>query len=271
MNQSIKKAFLDTKDAQIFYQIAGEGKALLLLHRSPRSSDEFRTMMPILARARQVIAMDLMGYGDSDLPPRDYSMADYAQRAIDLLDELDIKTTSILGNHTGAYLAAEIAAAYRDRVEKLILCNVDRFSEENKSLILKFYESFQLQSDPNHLVEKWSYLQSIAGSLELTNRCFLDMVKCFGHPPYGAAAVVNYVDNLEERFSLIKCPTLVMSGTEDIKELEKLGMATAAERDFIFKIIPQAEKVDIDGGTICMMSQMPEQISKIVVDFLDRT
>ena len=70
MNQLIKRAFLDTEDGQILYRIGGEGEPLLLLHMTPRSSDEFREVMPILAQHRQVIAMDLMGLGDSDKPPQ---------------------------------------------------------------------------------------------------------------------------------------------------------------------------------------------------------
>jgi hypothetical protein len=42
-----------------------------------------------------------MGLGDSDKPPRLYSVADYAKTAIALLDELSIKQTDILGDHTG--------------------------------------------------------------------------------------------------------------------------------------------------------------------------
>ncbi|MEO0687146.1 MAG: alpha/beta hydrolase, partial [Cyanobacteria bacterium J06649_11] len=49
MSKKIKRAFLDTEDGQIHYRIGGEGEALLLLHMNPRSSDEYRELMPILA------------------------------------------------------------------------------------------------------------------------------------------------------------------------------------------------------------------------------
>ena len=86
MKQQIKRAFLDTEDGQILYRIGGEGDPLLLLHMNPRSSDEFRELMPIFAQNRQVMAMDLMGFGDSDKPPRMYTIADYAKTAIALLE-----------------------------------------------------------------------------------------------------------------------------------------------------------------------------------------
>ncbi|MEM7596039.1 MAG: alpha/beta hydrolase, partial [Cyanobacteria bacterium P01_A01_bin.83] len=127
MSQFIKRAFLDTEDGQILYRIAGTGSPLLLLHMAPRSSDEFLEVMSILANTRQVIAMDLMGLGDSDRPPREYSVTDYAQCAIALWEQLGIKKCSVLGSLTGGYIAGEIAAAYPERVEKLILCNVFGF------------------------------------------------------------------------------------------------------------------------------------------------
>ncbi len=135
MKQLIKRAFLDTDDGQILYRIGGEGEPLLLLHMTPRSSDEFREIMPILAQHRQVIAMDLMGLGDSDKPPRIYSVADYAQTVIALWDRLGIKKSSIFGSLTGGYIAGEVAAAYPERVNKLILCIVHGFDKEETEKI----------------------------------------------------------------------------------------------------------------------------------------
>ncbi|NET61836.1 MAG: hypothetical protein F6K47_38680 [Symploca sp. SIO2E6] len=69
--------------------------------------------------------------------------------------------------------------------------------------------------------------------------------------------------------ALIKCPTLILSGTEDIKQLERLGLSKLENRHLIAQAIPQAKLLEIEGGTICMMNQMPEEISRVVVDFLD--
>jgi pimeloyl-ACP methyl ester carboxylesterase len=82
MNKPIKRAFLDTEDGQILYRISGEGKPLLLLHQNFRSGDEFRELIPIFAQKRLVIAMDFLGLGDSDKPPRMYSIEDYAKTVI---------------------------------------------------------------------------------------------------------------------------------------------------------------------------------------------
>lgn len=271
MKTTIKRAFLDTPDGQILYRICGEGEALIMLHRSPRSSDEFTAIIPILAQNRLVIAMDLMGYGDSDPPPRNYSLEDYAHTIVLLLDELGIQKTHLLGNHTGGYIAGEFAAAYPHKINKLVLSNMDYFSQEQLDILLKYYDkNYQIKIDGSNLVKRWSISNSYAHTPELTYRVFLDQLKCFNRPPYGLLAVKQYFDKLNKRFALINCPTLFLSGTEDMKALEKLGLAKAENRDLITQAIPQATRINLEGGNFCMMNQMPARISKVIIDFLDQ-
>jgi pimeloyl-ACP methyl ester carboxylesterase len=270
MNQRIKRAFLDTEDGQILYRIGGEGEPLLLLHMTPRSSDEFQELMPILAPQKLVIAMDLMGLGDSDRPPRVYSVADYAKTVIMLLNELGIRKTSIFGSLTGGYIAGEVAAAYPERVEKLILCNVHGFDEEERDKILKRYaQGFQSKEDGSHLIERWLSRVNYVGKGELNHRCILDDLKAFNAPVYTGLAVSNYCLSAQERFCLIKCPTLILLGEKALEPLEKAGLAKAKHQRWLSKVIPDSQRVELEGGTLWMINQMSEEVSKVVVDFLD--
>lgn len=272
MNQAIKRAFLDTEDGQIHYRIGGEGEALLLLHMQPRSSDEFRELMPIFAQKYRVIAMDLMGFGDSDKPPKMYSVADYAKTVITLLDELGIEKVSLMGHHSGAFVSGEVAAAYPERVEKLIMCNVAGFGEVGKAeLMRRFHEGFVIKEDGSHLMERWLARARYVGSAELNHRWVLDDLRCFGYPLYAVWAVGNYCMDAAERFSLIKCPTLIIWGIEDMEEFEHLGLALAKDRFFLCQAIPHGKVVEFPNGTICMMNQIPEKISQVVLEFLDET
>jgi pimeloyl-ACP methyl ester carboxylesterase len=92
---------------------ADAGTPLLLLHQTPRSIDEFAEVMPLLARERRVVAMDTPGYGCSDRVPGQPGVADYAGAAIDVLDGLGIERVIVVGHHTGAIIAVEMAAATR--------------------------------------------------------------------------------------------------------------------------------------------------------------
>jgi pimeloyl-ACP methyl ester carboxylesterase len=271
MSPRIKRAFLDTEDGQIHYRVGGEGNPLLLLHMNPRSSDEFRELMPLfIQQGRQVIAMDLMGFGDSDKPSHLYSVADYAKTAMLLLDELGIEQTDLLGNHTGAFVSGEIAVAYPDRVKKLILCNVAGFGDAGKAeLMQRFEQGFVIQPDGSHLMERWLARSRYVGSAELNHRWVLDDLKCFGYPLYAVWAVGNYCMDAAERFHFIQCPTLILWGIDDVQEFEHLGLALAKDRYFVAQAIPHSTVVEIKGGTICMMNQIPEDISKTVIEFLN--
>ncbi|RCJ38372.1 hydrolase [Nostoc minutum NIES-26] len=271
MSQRIKRAFLDTEDGQILYRIGGEGEPILLLHMTPRSSDEFRELMPILAAKKLVIAMDLMGLGDSDKPPRVYSVADYAKTAIALLDELGIKKASIFGSLTGGYIAGEVAAAYPERVEKLILCNVIGFSQEERDKIFKTYsQGSQIKEDGSHLMERWLARVSYVGKGELNHRCVLDDLKTFNSPVYPGIAVANYCLSTQERFRLIKCPTLILSGEKGLEPLEKAGLARYENQLWLREVIPDSQRVELEGGTLWMLNQMPEEVLKAIVDFLEK-
>jgi pimeloyl-ACP methyl ester carboxylesterase len=270
MKQKIKRAFLDTEDGQILYRIGGEGEPLVLLHMTPRSSDEFRELMPMLAQNRCVIAMDLMGLGDSDKPPRVYSVADYAKTIIALLDELGINKTSIFGSLTGGYIAGEVAAAYPERVEKLILCNVFGFDEEETDKILKRYsQGFQLKKDGSHLLERWLSRVSYVGKGELNHRCVLDDLKAFNSPVYTGLAVASYCLSAQEKFRAIKCPTLILSGEKALEPLAKAGLAKAENQSWLSEIIPDSQRVDLKGGTLWMVNQMAEEVLRVIVDFLE--
>lgn len=269
MTPVIKRAFLDTPDGQIHYRIGGAGDPLLLLHMNPRSSDEYRELMPLLAQQHQVIAMDLMGFGDSDKPPRLYSVADYAQTVIALFDSLGIDQANVMGNHTGAFVAGEVTVAYPDRVKKLILGNVAGFGEAGQAdLLHRFEVGFPIKADGSHLMERWQARSRYIGTPELNHRWVLDDLKCHGHPLYAVWAVGHYCTEAPARFRQIQHPTLILWGIDDMEEFERLGLALARDRFFLSEAIPHGEVVEFDNGTICMMNQIPEAVAAAVLPFL---
>ena len=269
MSQLIKRAFLDTGDGQILYRLGGKGDPLMLLHMAPRSSDEFLEVMPLLAQERQVIAMDLMGLGDSDKPPREYSVADYANQAIALWDELGIKQCSILGSLTGGYIAGAIAVAYPERVNKLIFCNMPGFDKEEQEKILQKYAAgFDLKEDGSHLMARWEARMNVVNNQELNHRCVIEDLKCFGSPIYPAMAATNYFLEAKKKFRLIKCPTLVLSGQKALEPLIQAGLTKPENQLWLSEAIPHSRKVELANGTLWMMNQMPEAIAEIVNDFL---
>src|SRR3984957_14726409 len=121
----IERRFVQTKRARIHVATSGGGEARLLLPQTPqtpRSWDEFREGLPLLGRHYRAIAMDTVGFGDSDaLPAGEDSIESWAACAFDLLDELGVASAALIGHHTGSAVAIEMAAARPERIRALVL------------------------------------------------------------------------------------------------------------------------------------------------------
>src|SRR5580698_4623413 len=103
------------------YVCAGNGPALLLIHRIGDSSDTWRPVLDRLARHFTVVAPDLLGHGRSEKPRADYSVAAYANGMRDLLSVLEIDRVTVIGHSLGGGVAAQFAYQFPERCERLVL------------------------------------------------------------------------------------------------------------------------------------------------------
>jgi len=260
---TIRKSYADTPEGQIYYATAGKGKPVLLLHQTPRSWDEYRDVLPILGRKYRAIAMDTIGFGDSYRLKGEASIEIFARGVIQLMDALSIPQASIVGHHTGGVVAVEVAAAYPDRVEKLILSSTpyvdaeDRERRKTRSPI----DEVEEKQDGSHLTELWQRRMPFypKSRPDLLRRFVLDALKVWDHLETGHRAVNQY--RMEERVPLIKAPTLVMAGADDPFSFPR--MKPLSEH------IHGSRTAEIKGGMVPMVDQMPEEFAAAVMDFLD--
>lgn len=103
----------------------GSGFPVLMLHGSgPGVSAwaNWHLVMPELAKARRVIAPDMVGFGFSERPANvEYSLDTWVRQAVGLLDALDIAVADLVGNSFGGALALAIAIRHPQRVRRLVL------------------------------------------------------------------------------------------------------------------------------------------------------
>src|SRR5579864_8170151 len=116
----------------------GKGVPLVLLHMSPRSGAMWEAFQEKLERPSY--APDRLGYGFSDAPPWALSLEQYAQSTIDTLDAAGIDgDLDLLGIHTGAIEAIEVAHQIGARVRRIIAVGVPLFSTEEQQRQLEKY------------------------------------------------------------------------------------------------------------------------------------
>src|SRR3954469_21763977 len=96
---SVERCFVSTPLGRIHVAMAGTGFPVLLLHQTPRSWDEYRDLLPLSGCDFRAIAMDTLGFGDSDSPAREPSIELWAEGALALLDALEEPRAAVVGHH----------------------------------------------------------------------------------------------------------------------------------------------------------------------------
>ena len=262
---NMRRAFADLAVGQIHYAECGEAQAaaVLLLHQTPRSWDEYRDVLPLLGLNFRAIAMDTIGFGDSSKPPLGQdSIESWARAAISLADALGIERLSVVGHHSCAAIAIEMAAAYPGRIEAAVLSAaplVDAGFRASHSGPARIDNAVHT-SDGSHLGELWRQRQPWypPGDIDLLDRFMVDALKAGARAVEGHAVVARYV--METRLPLIRCPTLVLAPIADPHAYPRAAALAQA--------IAGSRYVEIEGGMVPLPDQMPERFARLVTDFL---
>ncbi|MGA9476036.1 MAG: alpha/beta hydrolase [Terriglobales bacterium] len=118
---TIASRTVDIKGVKLRYLTAGHGTPLILLHGYAETSRMWRPIIPQLADRFMVIAPDLPGIGDSDIPADGLDMKSAAVRIHDLAKSLGVQKAEVVGHDIGLMVAYAYAAQYPSEVAKLVL------------------------------------------------------------------------------------------------------------------------------------------------------
>ena len=105
----------DGMTLHLFWDRAGSGEPLLLLHGIGSTHDDFAALRPQLDARYRVLAPDLPGHGSSPLLPGHPTIAAITDAITADLDELRVGRVQVLGDSIGARIALELAARGRAR------------------------------------------------------------------------------------------------------------------------------------------------------------
>jgi pimeloyl-ACP methyl ester carboxylesterase len=130
--RSYKK--VDVDGLNIFYREAGNPKLpkLLLLHGFPSASHMFRDLIPLLEHSFHIVAPDLPGFGQSDMPSRvnfTYTFDNIAKKIDRLTEVIGFKRFAIYVFDYGAPTGFRIAAAHPERITAIISQNGNAYEE----------------------------------------------------------------------------------------------------------------------------------------------
>jgi pimeloyl-ACP methyl ester carboxylesterase len=120
---------------KLYYEDAGHGSPVLLIHGFGASTYTWRHIAPELARTHRVIAVDLKGFGQSDKPfDSRYSVFDQAELLAQLIEAKDLHHLTLVGHSFGGgvalMLALEADQRLKGRITKLVLLDSIAYPQE---------------------------------------------------------------------------------------------------------------------------------------------
>jgi pimeloyl-ACP methyl ester carboxylesterase len=252
---------VDTPVGQLHYAEAGAGGAVVLLHQTPRSWDEYREVLPLLGQRSRAIALDMLGFGASARPPEPVSIEACGRSVIALLDALGLGRVDLVGHHTGGVVAVEVAGRHPQRVRGLVLSSTPYVDAERRARTADRppIDLVEQRADGSHLTKLW---QRRAGFYppdrpDLLRRFVVDALSHGDRVEEGHHAVHHY--RMEETLPQVTAPTLVIAATDDPyafpehrRLADRLGCQVAV----------------IEGGMVPLPDQLPEPFAEAVAGFL---
>jgi pimeloyl-ACP methyl ester carboxylesterase len=263
----VRRQYLDGPYGQLHLRVAqppGGAKAppIILLHQSPLSGRMFDRLLPHLAVGRLAIAVDTPGYGESDRPATRPSLAAYGDAILDTLTKAYGAQLDLVGYHTGAAIAADLAARRADRVRRVTLISMPFFDAKRRASMLKqLAVKTPYADDGSHLPPLWTgtfRVKPAGQSLDDVARIVAEKQRVGRHGEWAllSAMEVDFAPLLPR----LRQPALVLAPHDG---LEDEGAAAA-------RLMPRAELVDMPRLAYGLFDSAPAEIAAPILAFLKR-
>ena len=120
-----KPNFVDINGLRVHYIDEGNGETILCLHGEPTWSYLYRKMIPPLQEKYRVLAMDFIGFGQSDKfkEKEDYSFKMHKDTLVSFIEKLDLDGINLVVQDWGGLIGLTVATEIQDRIARLVILN----------------------------------------------------------------------------------------------------------------------------------------------------
>jgi pimeloyl-ACP methyl ester carboxylesterase len=279
---------IDWRSHQRWVEVAGRwmnvidtgsgDKPIVFIHGLSGSWVNWLENIPAFSDDHRVIAMDLPGFGASEMPAEKISIPGYGRCVDELLDRLDVDAAAIVGNSMGGFIGAEMAIQAPQRVERLVLVSaagltIEYQRNERALATLRYLE--------RRLAAYGGWVASRSDLLARRARTRRMILKLVAHRPEllpaplvseqlrgsGKPGFIDALDALTDypirgRLPEIACPTLIVWGEND-------RLVPVRDADEFERLIPDSRKVVFpDTGHVAMFER-PAAFNDLLRRFLE--
>jgi pimeloyl-ACP methyl ester carboxylesterase len=252
---------------------SGDGPPVLLIHGLAGNWQNWLENIPRIGQERRVYALDLPGFGASEMPEEDVSITGYARCVHELCERLELPPAVVVGNSMGGFVAAEVGIRHPEQCDRLVLVSAAGISVNSLSrrptvtgarvfaalAARTAAQSHRVVTRPRlrHLA-----LQTVARHpTRLKPDLTWEMIQGAGKDGFLPAleALLDY--DFRDRLPEISCPTLVIWGEEDM--LVPVKDAREFER-----LIDAARCVVLEDTGHVPMLERPGAFNECLLEFM---
>jgi pimeloyl-ACP methyl ester carboxylesterase len=261
-----KSGYLDVSGSKIYYEQAGSGPALVLLHDGLLPSTTWDELWEPLASKHQVIRYDRRGYGRSELPTKPYSSTEDLWQ---ILTHLKVQHAVVVGSSSGGALAIDFAIEHPEMVDGLFLIGPVlhgmEFTEAFRERAKRNNEPME-HDDVNAWARNWAQDKFLVGSAsdKARRKIYEQLVK-------NGKKLKKFDNALEEKLSpaasqrlgQVKAPTLILVGESDIADVGEHCKT-------IHGGISASDLIVVKAAGHLIQLEKPSEVSKRLEEFAPR-
>ena len=254
---------------------SGDGPPIVFIHGLSGSWQNWLENLPYFAQKHRCIAMDLPGFGYSEMPAEKISISGYAHQVDALCDQLELGKCIVVGNSMGGFVAAELCIQHPQRVESACLAAAAGISITNlrRRPVLtaaRMVGALGAASAAQHrfIVARprlrWAFTNFVfRHPSRIAADLMYEQVRGAGKPGlYDALDALTSYD-FRDRLPDIKAPTLIVWGEHDM--LVPVEDAHEFER-----LIPESRTVILDDTGHVPMLERPQKFNELLEELIER-
>ena len=249
----------------LFYRVAGQGRPVVLVHGVGADGDSWGVIADRLARAFQVIWLDLRGHGKSGKITSAITLDSFVQDVLDVMDAEKIARADIVGFSLGGMIAHGLALDHPDRVDRLVIISAvaGRTTDERARVVqrLETLRTEGIGAITGAAQDRWFSAAFLAANPDLV-RARMHQLRANDPDSYKAAYTVFSTSDLGDRLHGIRHKALIITGEHDV------GSNTRMAEFMHAQIVGSALHV-LPGLKHSVLVEAPELIAQLTADFLE--
>jgi pimeloyl-ACP methyl ester carboxylesterase len=195
------------------------GVPLVFIHGVGDSIDSWNNVIALLPQDRPFVTYDLRGHGQSERVQPPYSIDDFVQDFVELIQRLGYGQVDVAGYSLGGLIAQGLAIYKPERIRRLIAVGsvADRTAEERARVLSRLAEvetagplAVAIQS-----VDRWYTPQYLAANPAARQQT-IDKMAALDPACYAAAYRVLATTDFAKQLSQVSAPTLAIAGEGDV-------------------------------------------------------